>query len=111
MRIYFKIMMLFLILGTASCGSGNSNSAYAQLDAKKFQEKWEKEKTSSVLIDVRTIEEYNGGHIESAKNIDFNSSNFESEITKIDREKNCFCLLFKRWKKFSSSIIFRKKRV
>ena len=90
MNIYLKIMMLFLILGTASCSSGNSNSAFAQLEAKKFQEKWENEKTTSVLIDVRTMEEYNGGHIESAKNIDFNGSNFESEIAKIDKEKTVF---------------------
>ena len=83
-------MMLFLILGTASCNSGNSNSAFAQLEARKFQETWENEKTTSVLIDVRTMEEYNGGHIESAKNIDFNGSNFESEIAKIDKEKTVF---------------------
>ena len=90
MNIYLKIMMLFLILGTASCSSGNSNSAFAQLEARKFQETWENEKTTSVLIDVRTMEEYNGGHIESAKNIDFNGSNFESEIAKIDKEKTVF---------------------
>ena len=82
--------MLFLVVGTASCGSGNSNSAFAQLEAKKFQEKWENEKSTSILIDVRTIEEYNGGHIESAKNIDFNSSNFDSEIARIDKEKTVF---------------------
>jgi thioredoxin 1 len=82
--------MLFLILGTASCSSGNSNRAFAQLEAKKFQEKWEKEKTTSVLIDVRTMDEYNVGHIESAKNIDFNGSNFESEIAKIAKEKTVF---------------------
>lgn len=82
--------MLFLVVGTASCSSNNSNNLFAQLEAKKFQEKWEKEKTTSVLIDVRTIEEYNGGHIEFAKNIDFNGSNFESEIAKIDKEKTIF---------------------
>ena len=82
--------MLFLVVGTASCSSNNSNNLFAQLEAKKFQEKWEKEKTTSVLIDVRTVEEYNGGHIEFAKNIDFNGSNFESEITKIDKEKTIF---------------------
>jgi thioredoxin len=90
MNIYLKIMMLFLILGTASCSSGNSNRAFAQLEAKKFQEKWEKEKTTSVLIDVRTMDEYNVGHIKSAKNIDFNGSNFESEIAKIAKEKTVF---------------------
>ena len=101
--------MLFLLVGTASCSSGNSNSAFAQLEAKKFQEKWENEKTTSVLIDVRTIEEYNGGHIESAKNIDFNGSNFESEIAKIDKEKTVFVYCLSGGRSSAAASFLEKK--
>jgi thioredoxin 1 len=101
--------MLFLILGTASCNSGNYNSAFAQLEAKKFQEKWENEKSTSILIDVRTIEEYNGGHIESAKNIDFNSSNFESEIAKIDKEKTVFVYCLSGGRSSAAASFLEKK--
>ena len=102
-------MMLFLILGTASCSSGNSNSAFAQLEARKFQETWENEKTTSVLIDVRTMEEYNGGHIESAKNIDFNGSNFESEIAKIDKEKTVFVYCLSGGRSSAAASFLEKK--
>lgn len=102
-------MMLFLVVGTASCSSGSSNNAFAQLEAKKFQEKWENEKTTSVLIDVRTMEEYNGGHIESAKNIDFNGSNFESEIAKIAKEKTVFVYCLSGGRSSAAASFLEKK--
>lgn len=40
-----------------------------------------------VLIDIRTAEEYVAGYIEGAKNIDFYSSNFIQEISKLDKNK------------------------
>jgi rhodanese-related sulfurtransferase len=39
-----------------------------------------------IIIDVRTPEEFNDGHIENALNIDFRSDNFSSEIDKLDRD-------------------------
>jgi len=52
---------------------------------------WANLKTeNSVLIDVRTIEEYSGGHIEGALNIDVFSPNFQSEIEKLDKSKDYF---------------------
>lgn len=39
------------------------------------------------LIDVRTPEEYQEGHILNAQNIDYNSPNFEVNITKLDKSK------------------------
>ncbi len=90
MKFYLKLMMLFLVLGAASCSSGNVNNTFAQLDAKSFKKKWEKERNNAVLIDVRTPAEFQGGHIESAKNIDYNNPNFESELGKIDKNKTVF---------------------
>lgn len=39
------------------------------------------------FIDVRTPQEFSAGHIENAVNIDFKSSNFETEIEKLDSKK------------------------
>ncbi|WP_303318067.1 rhodanese-like domain-containing protein [Flavivirga abyssicola] len=39
------------------------------------------------LVDVRTPKEFNEGHIEGAKNIDFLSDTFDSEIKKFDKTK------------------------
>jgi len=90
MKFFLKLMMLFLVLGAASCISGNTNNTFAKLDAKSFQQKWESERNNGILIDVRTPSEFQGGHIESAKNIDYNNANFDSEIGKIDKNKTVF---------------------
>lgn len=39
------------------------------------------------LIDVRTPEEYNGGKIAHAENINFYDSNFKSQMAKLDKNK------------------------
>jgi len=39
------------------------------------------------VIDVRTKEEFVSGHIGGAKNIDFNSPQFEEELKKLDKHK------------------------
>ncbi|MBU2945362.1 rhodanese-like domain-containing protein [Zobellia uliginosa] len=40
------------------------------------------------LVDVRTANEFSGGHIKGAKNIDFfNSANFEKSFQKLDKNK------------------------
>ena len=39
------------------------------------------------LIDVRTVEEYKGGHIGNAKNIDFYSSDFRTQLSKFSKNK------------------------
>ena len=39
------------------------------------------------LIDVRTPEEFEGGHIEGAINIDYRDSNFKQKLEQIDKTK------------------------
>ena len=53
-----------------------------------------------VIVDVRTPEEYSGGYIKDAINIDFNSENFKDEIGKLDR--NVTYLLYCRTARRSS---------
>jgi len=40
-----------------------------------------------IIIDVRTPEEYNKGHIENAINIDYYNPNFQTELKKLDKTK------------------------
>lgn len=40
-----------------------------------------------VILDVRTPEEYDGGHIRNAININLNSPDFNDEINKLDKNK------------------------
>ena len=40
-----------------------------------------------VILDVRSIEEYNESHIDGAKNIDINSRMFKLEVDKLNKNK------------------------
>lgn len=39
-----------------------------------------------VVLDVRTPEEFAGGHLAGAKNLDFNQPSFRDELSKLDRD-------------------------
>jgi len=39
------------------------------------------------LVDVRTPEEFDGGHLQYATNINFNSPEFKAQIAKLDKHK------------------------
>ncbi len=54
------------------------------VNAKKFNESINE---NTVIIDVRTPQEYDEGYLNNAINIDFNSTNFKQEISKLDKEK------------------------
>ncbi len=40
-----------------------------------------------IIVDIRTPEEFNGGHIQGAILIDFRADNFEAEMGKLDKDK------------------------
>ena len=90
MKILVNFLVLFLLLGTVSCSTNSSGSAYAQLDANSFNEKWSKNKSNAILLDVRTPEEFKSGHIVGAKNIDFNSNDFQEKLNELDKTKIFF---------------------
>ncbi len=47
-------------------------------------------KGDAILLDVRTRDEFNSGHLEGALQIDFFQSNFHDEIKKLDKDKKYF---------------------
>jgi len=81
-----SIMSLLLMLLTIiSCGS-SSSSKVNNVDAKAFQQSIQKE-AGAILLDVRTPDEFNQGHIEGAVNINFNDKNFGSQVMALDKTK------------------------
>ncbi len=68
----FSILSIFA--GLFSCGQ----PAYTNLDIDAFQQKIAEPGT--VLLDIRTAEEYAGGHLAGAANIDWYSSDFLSKV-------------------------------
>ncbi|BDS15105.1 rhodanese-like domain-containing protein [Aureispira anguillae] len=59
------------------------------LSCKKFEQKM-KETDAVQLVDVRTPEEFDGGTIGTAINIDFYSDDFKARIAKLDTERPLF---------------------
>ena len=47
-----------------------------------------KNTTNFVVLDVRTPEEFESGHVEGAININYNSENFVEELNKLDKTKS-----------------------
>ena len=83
MKLY---LLLFLAIVDLSC---QSQSAKLLLDPKTFQAELSGSK-NAIVLDVRTQAEFDEGFIANALNIDFNSSDFESSISKLDKSKTYF---------------------
>lgn len=74
---------------TSESKAENTKAIALTIDPKTFSEKLETT-TNVQLVDVRTPEEFNSKHLESAVNIDYNNSTFETEIAKLDKTKPTF---------------------
>lgn len=80
-------MMLALAMGMIffnSCAEAQQPST-ADLKAAEF--KAAVDKKIGVLLDVRTADEVKSGYIAGAKNIDWYSPNFKTEVAKLDKTK------------------------
>lgn len=64
---------------------------YENLRGLEFKEKFNQSK-GAVLLDVRTPGEFKGGTIKGARNIDFMSTSFSSQIATLDKSKEYFLL-------------------
>ena len=87
--------------------SFTSSSASGLLSGNDFISKYENT-PNSVLVDVRTPLEYDASHIAGALNIDYENSNFESEISKLDKSKVYF-VYCRSGNRSSKSVILMKK--
>ena len=86
----FLVMPIVLLNGCLGLGDFRPNDqiikditleeAFALMEDNRYDENF-------VIIDVRTPEEYAGGHIEKAINLDYNSETFADELDQLDKEK------------------------
>ena len=81
MRTYISISSLLIILTIIySCSNAQVKKENTSLSPIEFSEKI-KEINSPIILDVRTPEEYTNGHLQNAKNIDWNGDDFEKQIS------------------------------
>ena len=92
MTKFILSMAAFFLFAGCSDAQVKSTSEKAQgsvinqvLPAKDFKAKLSVKNVQ--LVDVRTANEYNGGKIENATNIDFYGSVFKTQIEKLDKSK------------------------
>ncbi|TAF08441.1 MAG: rhodanese-like domain-containing protein [Flavobacteriia bacterium] len=75
---------MFLFLGLTSCLKNHTDGIQV-LDVAKYEKKITEPNIQ--LIDVRTPEEFNEGHIANAVNINFLADDFEANVANLDKEK------------------------
>ena len=102
MRQHF--ILFLLILGLLSCGSATDTESTASSqesdlkdeqiseDGVQFVDSREaeiliREQGSLIVLDVRTQDEYDKGHIQNALMIDFNSPDFSKHLQALDPDK------------------------
>jgi thioredoxin 1 len=87
MRGVFYISFLCLLTGLFSCQNQANTSNTKAINTSITVEEFEKKLSDGnvQLIDVRTPEEYNQGHLKGALNYNINSSEFENQILKLDK--------------------------
>jgi thioredoxin 1 len=81
----YTLLALMLLLGSCS----NAQTPNNHLSATDFAAKI-KELPSAPLLDVRTAEEFSKGHLQNAKNIDWNGGHFDQQIANMDKSKPVF---------------------
>ncbi len=91
LRVILSVLMGILALLAVGCVNESTTSTQlikdvtAQEALTLIQEN--QDNPEFLIVDVRTPAEFTGGHIENAINIDFNSGDFENEVSKLDRNK------------------------
>ncbi|MGN6569035.1 MAG: thioredoxin domain-containing protein [Flavipsychrobacter sp.] len=85
-----RILLLLLMAFAISCNScSNAQEKKTSLTATEFADKM-KAIPDANIVDVRTPEEYEKGHIKNALNYDWNGSSFEQQIATLDKSKPVF---------------------
>ena len=102
---YFKFGCVLLVLLTFFNCKNNSSEAIELITAAEMKEISKIEGIQ--LVDVRTPNEYNEGHLPNALNIDFLDKNFEINIQQLDKTKPVivYCQRGSRSAKCASQLI------
>jgi len=90
MKNLFIITGLAMSFALGACQNGSGQERRPQeLNAATYEQKLGSTGQAQ-LIDVRTWEEYQEGHINGAVNIDINGSQFSAEAAKLDKNRPVF---------------------
>lgn len=89
MKKYIIIVLTAFTIILNSCSTGQSQNSKTNLTAVEFAEKI-KDLPNALIIDVRTPDEFSGGHLQNAQNIDISGNDFDKQIETLDKSKPVF---------------------
>jgi thioredoxin 1 len=93
MKLQNTITMLMLLV--VACTQAQQGSILSVADF----EKQVTAKTEKVVLDVRTPNEFKGGHLAEATLMNVNDSNFKQQISTLQKKQTRVCVLCSRSKK------------
>ncbi|MDX5347272.1 MAG: rhodanese-like domain-containing protein [Hymenobacteraceae bacterium] len=79
---------LFILLLQSCSAPSESNTEAETITAQQFKKQYSPE--TDVIIDVRTPEEYQQGHLKAAKNVDYTGGEFEQKFKNWDKSKTYY---------------------
>ena len=79
-----KILFIFFVVFLFSCSNQSTSQSIQNVDAVLFE--INSNKDNSIIIDVRTREEFVSGHISDATNIDYYSSDFKEKLDLVKKD-------------------------
>jgi thioredoxin 1 len=86
LKVISRFFLASFLLVSCSIGQGSSKT---DLSPSEFSKQL-KETENPTIIDVRTPGEFAEGHIQNANNFDWNGSNFDEQVAKIDKSTPLF---------------------
>ena len=86
----FNLLFIACLLAVVSNVTlGQDTKTKQNLSPVEFSTKI-KQQPAAILIDVRSPEEFASGHLANAKNMDWNGTDFQNKIAKVDKSKAVF---------------------
>ena len=80
------LLVTLLSLGQVQAGPEGAAPIIQDIQVNAI-ENFSAQKSTVVILDVRTPEEYAAGHIQNALNIDIRNESFAEEVAKLERDK------------------------
>ena len=90
--IIFALLLITTLVYGFTSQTGSSNQTLEDIGVQEAFELIQSNQGNPdfVIVDIRTPEEFNEGHIENAVNTDFYSETFREELDKFDKSKTYF---------------------
>lgn len=82
----FSFLFLIIVFSVTGC---QGQTGAQKLSPDSFEKKLTTE-ANKIILDVRTPDEYNKGHLADAVMIDFYKDDFKSQVMKLDKSKPVF---------------------